>query len=309
MHPISRIRVALNAAVLPFLALPKPLSFVGPDASLTLCRTIAGSGVTRILLVTDPALPKLGIADAMIEVLEAAGVSVDRFAEVQPDPGYELVLAGVERLRQSRAQAVIAVGGGSAIDCAKAIVMCQANDCHPAKLAGLWLYALPRKACLPFYAVPTTAGTGSEVTIAAVVSDHAAKSKRSLIDPKMVPTMIALDPKLTEGLPRFVTAATGIDALTHAIEAYLSTMATAETDGLARSAAASIVRALPAAHADGNDLQAREDMLVASCMAGLAFTRTGVGYVHAFAHQLGGRYQVPHGVANAILLPPCTRIL
>jgi alcohol dehydrogenase len=180
MHPISRIRVALNAAVLPFLALPKPLSFVGPDASLTLCRTIAGSGVTRILLVTDPALPKLGIADAMIEVLEAAGVSVDRFAEVQPDPGYELVLAGVERLRQSRAQAVIAVGGGSAIDCAKAIVMCQANDCHPAKLAGLWLYALPRKACLPFYAVPTTAGTGSEVTMAAVVSDHARPgSKRS----------------------------------------------------------------------------------------------------------------------------------
>lgn len=303
MYLISRFRVALNTAVLPFLNLPKPLSFVGPGASLTLCRMIACSGVRRIMLVTDEALLKLGLAEAMIDVLEAAGVTVEVFAEVQPDPGYELVLAGVDRLRKCKAEAVLAVGGGSPIDCAKAIVMSHANDCHPAKLAGLWLYARPRRKCLPFYAVPTTAGTGSEVTIVAVVSDHAAKSKRTLIDPKMVPTMIALDPKLTLGLPPFITAPTGMDALTHAVEAYLSTTATAETDELARSATATIIRALPVAYATGQDLRAREDMLVASCMAGLAFTRAGVGYIHAFAHQLGGHYHVPHGVANAILLP------
>lgn len=303
MNLISRARVALNTAVLPFLNLPKPLSFIGPDASLTLCRMIASSGVRRIMLVTDEALLKLGLAKPMIDVLEASGVTVDLFAEVQPDPGYELVLAGVDRLRKCGAGAVLAVGGGSPIDCAKAILMSHANDCHPAKLAGLWLYALPRRKCLPFYAVPTTAGTGSEVTIVAVVSDHAAKSKRTLIDPKMVPTMIALDPKLTLGLPPFITAPTGMDALTHAVEAYLSTTATAETDELARIATATIIRAFPVAYSNGQDLRAREDMLIASCMAGLAFTRAGVGYVHAFAHQLGGHYHVPHGVANAILLP------
>jgi alcohol dehydrogenase class IV len=214
-----------------------------------------------------------------------------------------LITAGVARLKQFNAQAVLAVGGGSSIDCAKAIVLCHANDRHPSQLTGLWLYALPRKKGLPFYAVPTTAGTGSEVTIAAVLSDKAAGTKAAIMDPKLVPGMVALDPKLTLGLPPFITGPTGMDALTHAVEAYISTMAQPETDEMARTATAMIVRNLPVVYANGQDVPAREAMLVASCMAGMAFTRAGVGYVHAIAHQLGGLYHVPHGLANAIVMP------
>ncbi len=303
MHLASRLQVRANAAVLPFLALPKPLSFIGPDASLTLARTIAGSGVRKIMLVTDAVLVKLGLLAQILDVLDRADVGIEVFDQVLPDPDFDTVLAGVERLRQSAAQAVLTVGGGSPIDCAKAILMSHANDCHPAKLAGLWLYARPRPRCLPFYAIPTTAGTGSEVTIGAVVSDPVGKSKRTLVDPKMVPSMIALDPTLTVGMPRSVTAISGMDALTHAVEAYLSTMATAETDELALTATTMIMENLPRVLEEPGNLRAREDMLVASCMAGLAFTRTGLGYVHAFAHQIGGHYHVPHGLANGILLP------
>jgi len=214
-----------------------------------------------------------------------------------------VVLAGIKRLGTFSPDAVLAIGGGSPMDCAKAMLLSHANDCHPSKLAGLWLYALPRKRGLPFYAIPTTAGTGSEVTIAAVVTDLQASVKLSIIDPEMVPAMIALDPKLMAGLPPPITAATGMDALTHAVESYVSTMATGETDELARIAVANINTHLLTCYANGQDLQAREAMAVASCLAGLAFSRAGLGYVHAFAHQLGALYHLPHGLANAIVLP------
>jgi alcohol dehydrogenase class IV len=180
------------------------------------------------------------------------------------------------------------------------MVACYANDCHPSKLIGLFKV---RKMGIPFYAVPTTAGTGSEVTVAAVVTDKAAHQKHAIIDPKLVPQMVALDPLLMLGLPPHITAATGMDALTHAVEAYISTLATAETDQLAQSATASIVRSLPLAYKTGSNVAVRERMALASFNAGLAFTRAGVGYVHAIAHQLGGLYHVPHGLANAIVMP------
>ncbi len=303
MYLLSRLRVAVNRIVLPFLNFPKPFSFVGPDSSLTLCRSIARSGIKRAMVITDGSLFKLGIVNPLIDTLKEAGIVVDVYSDVESDPGYELVMAGVTRLKQFGAQAVLAVGGGSSIDCAKAIVLCHANDRHPSKLTGLWLYALPRKKGLPFYAIPTTAGTGSEVTIAAVVSDKAAQTKAAIMDPKTVPGMVALDPNLTLGLPPFITAQTGMDALTHAVEAYISTMAQPETDEMARMATAMIIRNLPAVYIDGQNVQAREAMLVASCMAGMAFTRAGVGYVHAIAHQLGGLYHLPHGLANAIVMP------
>ena len=303
MNLLSRIRVAINRAVLPFLHFPRPFSFVGVDSSLSLCRFIVGTGARRVMVVTDGPLLKLGLVDPLVAALQSAGISVEVFSDVEPDPSYELVLGGIARLKKFNPDAVLAVGGGSPIDCAKAMLLSHANDCHPSKLAGLWLYALPRKKCMPFYAVPTTAGTGSEVTIASVMSDTRDRSKRAIIDPKMVPAMIALDPKLTLGLPPFVTATTGMDALTHAVEAYISTLAAADTDEEARSATATIMRNLPVAYANGGNLQAREDMLVGSCLAGMAFTRAGVGYVHAFAHEMGGMYHVPHGLANAIILP------
>ena len=224
------------------------------------------------------------------------------FAEIEPDPGFELVLAGVARLKSSRAQAVLAVGGGSSIDGAKALLACHANDCHPEQLVGLWL-GKKRKQGLPFYAVPTTAGTGSEVTIGAVVTNKQEQIKLVIVDPKLVPSMIALDPTLMLGLPTFITAPTGMDALTHAVEAYLATLATPTSDELALAAAASVMHNLPLAYRNGQDIEARERMAVAACKAGLAITLAGLGYVHAFAHQLGGLYHVPHGLANAMVMP------
>ena len=303
MSFISKIRVAINGLALPLINFPKPFTFVGPDSSLSMCEEIVGLGIKRVVIITDSALFKLGIANGVIEKLKSAGVDVDVFSEIEPDPGYELVLKGVDRVKAFKADAILAVGGGSSIDGAKAVMMCHANDCHPEKLTGIWLYALPRKRGLPFFAIPTTAGTGSEATIAAVVTNKQEGIKYFIADPKTVPSMAALDPKLMVGLPPFITAPTGMDALTHAVEAYISTMAYAETDELARMATASVMRNLPVAYSDGKNLQARERMAVASCMAGLAFTRAGVGEGHAFAHQMGGLYHVPHGLANAIIMP------
>ena len=255
------------------------------------------------MVITDGPLLQLGLVDPLIELMKDSQVKVEVFDDIEPDPDYDLVLKGVDRLKDFKPDAVIAVGGGSSIDGAKAILLSHANNCHPSKLTGIWLYSLPRKRCLPFFAIPTTAGTGAEVTIAAVVSDKAAQMKHAIIDPKTVPAMIALDPKLMVGLPPFITAPTGMDALTHAVEAYVSTIATPETDELARMGTAGIMRNLITAYTDGENLEARERMAVSACMAGLAFTRAGVGYVHAISHQLGGLYHVPHGLANAIVMP------
>jgi alcohol dehydrogenase len=302
-NAISRLRVAGSAAILPRLDIPTPLTFVGADSSLALCRMMASAGLDRVMVVTDKPLLSLGLADAMLETLKAEAVDVEIFSDVEPDPGYEVVLAGIERLKASRAQAVLAIGGGSPIDCAKAINLAHANACHPGELAGLWLYARPRKAGLPFYAVPTTAGTGSEVTMAAVISDKDAGVKRSIIDPKLLPIGVALDPKLTLGLPPGATAATGMDALTHAVESYLSSLSYPQTEEWGVAATRLILGNLETAYHDGRDIAAREAMLLGSYLAGMAFTRAGVGYVHAFAHQFGALYHLPHGLANAIGLP------
>jgi alcohol dehydrogenase len=300
MNRISRLRIVglgIASKVIPF---PTPKSFKGADSSLELSREIVATGVKRLTLITSAGMYKRGEVNPILKVLRDANVKVDVFHQVEPDPGYETIQAGVKHLRDTQAQAVFAVGGGSSIDGAKTMVACYANDCHPSKLVGLFKV---RKMGVPFYAAPTTAGTGSEVTVAAVVSDKAARQKHAIIDPKLVPVMVALDPKLMTGLPPDITAATGMDAMTHAVEAYVSTLATKETDALAMSAVAAIAANLPTAYRKGKDLKAREHMAQASYDAGLAFTRSGVGYVHAISHQLGGLYHVPHGFANAVVMP------
>jgi alcohol dehydrogenase len=302
-YAISRLRVAATAAILPRLDIPTPLSFVGAGSSLALCRMIASAGMARVMVVTDKPLLDLGLADAMLETLKSNGVDVDVFSDVEPDPGYDIVLAGIARLETFGAKAVIAIGGGSPIDCAKAIILAHANKCHPSKLAGLWLYARSRQPGLPFYAVPTTAGTGSEVTMAAVISDKQAGVKLSIIDPKLLPIGVALDPALTLGLPAGITAATGMDALTHAVESWLSALSYPQTESWGIAATRLILGNLETAYRDGKDIAAREAMLLGSYLAGMAFTRAGVGYVHAIAHQFGALYHLPHGLANAILLP------
>ena len=180
------------------------------------------------------------------------------------------------------------------------IALSATNGQKPIELAGLFK---GKKPAAPFFTIPTTSGTGSEATIGAVISDSETHNKELVIDTKMVPLLAALDPELTKGLPSAMTAATGIDALTHLVEAYLSEMATDESDYYARSGIQMIFNSLPIVYEQGDNLQAREKMALASYYGGLTINIAGLGYVHAFAHQLGSKYRIPHGLANSIVLP------
>jgi alcohol dehydrogenase class IV len=279
---------------------PRPTLFSGPGSSLQLCEAIAQMGVRKLLLVTDAMLLKLGVLDAIQAELKKQGVRFVIYDGIKPDPTIDQIEAGLQILKREHCKAILAVGGGSPIDAAKVIAARATNDKPIAKLEGFFKVF---KAILPLYAVPTTAGTGSEVTIAAVVSDPTRHKKMSILDPKLVPTMAALDGSLMTGLPPAITAATGMDALTHAVEAYISANALPETDSYALAATGLIMKNLPRAVATGTDVQARQNMAFASHYAALAFTRAGVGYVHAISHNFGARYHTPHGLGNAIVLP------
>lgn len=285
------------AKTLPF---PKPTLFSGPGSSLQLCEAMALMGVRRALIVTDAMLVKIGLLEAIEAKLADLGVRTVIYDGVLPDPTIDQVEAGLKVLKRERCQAILAVGGGSPIDAAKIIAARATNNKPVQKMEGMFkVFSAP----LPLYVIPTTAGTGSEVTIAAVVSDPKRKKKSPIMDPKLVPMMAALDGALMTGLPPHVTAATGMDALTHAVEAYISANALPETDGYALAAVRLIMENLPRAVSHGDDVEARQAMSFASYYAALAFTRAGVGYVHAIAHNFGAYYHVPHGLANAIVMP------
>ena len=280
--------------------IPRPTTFVGPEAALRLCDSIVQFGFKRVLIVTDAILVKLGLVEPLRKALADRGVEVAVHDGITPDPTHDVLQRGFEAAMAHRTDAILAVGGGSVIDAAKVIGAMVVSGKSPAQLVGMLKVGKPM---LPLFAVPTTAGTGSEVTVAAVVTDPVAHAKAAVIDPKLVPAAAALDPLLTRGMPKSITAATGMDALTHAVEAYTNRWPHAETAFHAVSAVRMIFANLPRACADGEDLEAREAMLLASFYAGLAFTKAYVGYVHAFSHKVGGKYGVPHGLGNAILLP------
>jgi alcohol dehydrogenase class IV len=280
--------------------IPRPTTFVGPGSALKLCDTIAQFGLGRVLIVTDAVLVKLGIVEPLRAALAARGVEVAIHDGITPDPTYDVLQRGCEAAQAHRADAILAVGGGSVLDAAKIIDAMVVSGKSAARLVGMLKVGKP---LLPLFAVPTTAGTGSEVTVAAVATDPVAHVKNVVIDPKLVPAAAALDPGITRGMPPHITAATGMDALTHAVESYVNRWPHAETAFHAVSAVRMIFANLPRACADGDDLEAREAMLLASYYAGLAFTKAYVGYVHAFSHKVGGMYGVPHGLGNAILLP------
>jgi alcohol dehydrogenase class IV len=282
------------------VAIPRPTTFVGPDAALRLCDSIAKFGLRRVLVVTDTVLVKLGIVEPLRRALEERGVNVAVHDGITPDPTYDVLQRGLDAARAHGSDAILAVGGGSVIDAAKVIDAMVVSGKSAAKLVGMLKVGKPM---LPLFAVPTTAGTGSEVTVAAVVTDPVAHVKSVVVDPKLVPAAAALDPLLTRGMPKPITAATGMDALTHAVESYLNRWPHPETAFHAVSAVRMIFANLPRACANGEDLEAREAMLLASFYAGLAFTKAYVGYVHAFSHKVGAKYGVPHGLGNAILLP------
>ena len=296
------LSTAMRAAgvVTGFLPIPQPTLLVGAGASRRLGEALCGFGYRKILIVTDAVVARMGLPDALTKALSEGGTKHAVFDAITADAPIPLIEEGVAFYGKQRCDAIVAFGGGSPMDAAKAIALSVANRKPPRKLVG---YFKGLSSPGPIYAVPTTAGTGSEVTVAAVVSDPKAQKKLTIVDTRLVPTMAALDPSLMTRLPPHVTAATGMDALTHAIEAFVGQWSTPYADRMALAAVGLIYRNLRTAYRDGTNLEAREQMSLAAAYAGLAFTRASVGYVHAIAHQLGGRYHTPHGLANAIVLP------
>ena len=287
-------------AVTYLLNIPKPTIFMSKGASIRLCESIAQFGLNKLLIVTDQALYDLGLLDAILKQLDDSGMAYSLFTEVLPDPTFDVVEKGLIQYRDSSCDSVMAVGGGSSIDAAKVIALAASNEVEPIALVGI---LKGRKPSAPFFAIPTTAGTGSEATIGAVVSDSITHKKELVIDTKLVPLVAALDPDLMRGLPAHITSVTGMDALTHLVEGYLSGMANEESDYYARSGIQMVFENLPKVFKRGSNMKAREKMALASYYGGLTINIAGLGYVHAFAHQLGAKYRIPHGEANAKVLP------
>ena len=302
------LSTAMRAAgiVTGVLPIPQPVLLVGAGSSRRLGEALAGFGHRRVLVVTDKVVAGLKLHEGLVKALAAGGVEHVLYDGISADAPIPEIERGIALYGREGCDAIVAIGGGSPMDAAKVIATSVANRKHPRQLVG---YFRGLKAPEPVYAVPTTAGTGSEVTVAAVISDVEAGKKLVIADTRLVPQMAALDPALMTGLPRPVTAATGMDALTHATEAFLGHWATAHSDRMALAAVGMIYANLRTVCRNGRNLAAREQMALAATYAGLAFTRANVGYVHAIAHQLGGRYHVPHGLANAILLPHVLKFL
>jgi len=284
-----------------FLNWHKPILRSGPGSITSIPELLEESGAAKPLIVTGPHI-RTSVLPAVLEVLNDSGTEYEIFSEVEANPS----IRTCEKIRVTyelnRCDSFIAVGGGSPMDAAKAAAARIARpDRSIRQLSGL--LKVGRK-LPPFIAVPTTAGTGSETTIAAVITDQDTHHKAGIMDLHLIPGYAVLDPALTAELSPGITAATGMDALTHAVEAYICrTYNTKESLKDAEEAVAAIFRNLEKAYADGSDIDARNEMLTASFKAGFAFTRAGVGNVHAIAHTLGGLYDVPHGLANAVILP------
>ncbi len=301
------IQVAFYKAIMQVLKLAgklipqtQPFIFTGKDASLALTKLIIEQDKQHVFIVTDAVLNKLGIANKICEQLAINNVNVTVFDQVTPDPSESVVNDGIALLKAQQCDLVLAIGGGSSIDAAKMMAVLAHSGQTIKGVAGLLKI---RKFGLPLCVIPTTSGTGSEVTMAAVITDTDSQSKSLIVSPKMLAMATALDPLMMSGMPAKITADTGFDALTHAIEAYLSTYANAQTDQFSLTAIKLIFKQLPQCYHHGDDLDARQALALASCYAGLAFNKTNVGYVHAISHQIGAKYHSPHGFTNAVVLP------
>lgn len=270
----------------------------GKGAIGRLREEVARLGMKNPLLVTDEMLQKAGVVKIVENELE--GISYQVYTGVQPEPEIALVLDCAKYVKNGGHDGVIAVGGGSAIDIAKAVSIYVTNEGSIEELFGT---NLVKEEGLPLIAIPTTAGTGSEVTNISILSDKEEQIKKGIVSPYLLPDVAIVAPEMTVSMPKSVTAASGIDALVHAIEAYLSVHASPITDALALHAMKMISTNLPKAYANPNHLEAREAMVTASLMAGMSFGNAGVGAVHALAYPLGGRFNIAHGVSNALLLP------
>ena len=259
-------------------------------------------GIDSVLIVTDDVLHnKLHLIDGLKEGLEAKGIKYAVYDKTVPNPTIDNIEEGVALYKENACNALIAFGGGSPMDCAKGI---GCRIARPNKEIPKMKGVLKVMKKLPvIFAVPTTSGTGSEATLAAVISNSVTHEKYAINDPVLIPKYAVLDPSLTLKLPKHITSTTGMDALTHAVEAYIGSSNTELTKAMAIKATKLIFENLKNAYDNGEDIKARRNMQLASYYAGVAFTRAYVGNVHAIAHTLGGFYGVPHGLANAVILP------
>ena len=289
-----------------FLGYRMPEYIEGSGSIAKLPQFMKEKGAKKALVVTDANLMKLGLLDKMLASLKEAEMEYALFYDIERNPTSDNVEAGYQVYRDEKCECLVAFGGGAPMDCAKGIA---AKSVHPRKTVAQLQGILKVHHRIPlFFAIPTTAGTGSETTVAAVITDSVTHHKASINDPAIIPKYAILDPELTTGLPPFVTATTGMDALCHAVEAYTNhTYNTKLEDQLSKDAVKLIYDNLLIAYENGSDLNARQNMQRAAFFAGRAFTRGCVGYVHAVGHTLGGLYGTPHGLAMSIILPHVMR--
>lgn len=279
----------------------KPELLKGENALQQLPKRIKQDGIRVVLIVTDKGIRAVGYLEQLEQALEDVGIQFIIYDETVPNPTNDNVEAARALYVKHKCEGIIAFGGGSPMDCAKGVA--ARISCPGKTIAQMKGVMRVRKEMPPFYAIATTSGTGSEATVAAVISNPALNEKYALMDPVLIPHVAVLDPLLTVKLPPFITATTGMDALTHAVEAYIGKSNTAETIECSRKAVKLIYENLYEAYLNGDNIKARANMQEASYLAGVAFTRAMVGNIHSIAHTLGGFYNVPHGLANAVIMP------
>eukprot|EP00435_Cladocopium_sp_Y103_P011899 s3822_g3.t1 len=276
-------------------------SIMGQGAMKGAVSQIKALGHKKALIVTDAVLVKVGAVKALTDTLDQSGIAYGIYDGCEPNPTCGQVEAGLKKIKEEQCDFVISFGGGSPHDCAKAIALTATNGGDIRQMEGVDKSTKPM---MTMVAVNTTAGTGAEMTRFCIITDETRHVKMAIVDWRVTPTLAVNDPKTMIGMPKSLTAATGMDALTHAIEAYVSTASNPVTDACAVRAIKLISSYLPTAVEDGKNVKARDMMAYAEFLAGMAFNSAGLGYVHAMAHQLGGMYNMPHGVCNAILLGP-----
>ena len=277
-----------------------PVSVMGVDCLTEISGYIKENAFKKCLLVTGPVLTKIGIVARVTKLLDENNIGYAIYNKTKANPTVANVNEGLEILKENGCDFVISLGGGSPHDCAKGIALLATNGGDIRDYEGLNKSSKPQ---LPLISINTTAGTASEMTIFSIITDEERHVKMALVDKHMNPVMAVNDPMLMVDMPKSLTAATGMDALTHSIEAYVSTIATPITDACAEKSIELIFKYLKKAVDNGEDIEARDMMAYAEYLAGMAFNNAYLGYVHAMAHQLGGFYDLPHGVCNAILLP------